>query len=564
MYYYFDGDFPEYEKEVLPKFLYSSIYSIGNYVSKHNQVNVDKSVLDGIKDLTLGKIVNFYNSHEKEFLEFESHQGLNVWFLEHLRLYFFYKNFLCRIEALKSFLKKYPNGTILTRDKRIINYIPKRNVKVVKGKGEKKNKLLIVKRVIHELLYIFSKVRFSGEKKNSDVLIMPKVIGDTVESDFRFGKLTTVYDESSIRILFDFKKPLEKGRSLRRERYDSDQIFLLYLFSFSWIRDFIKFHKSIKKLKSEIKLRCASESSKFIFTTFFSRVSSLYVYKFRFQAYVHYFRKSELKAIVLSDENSPQQKVIQYAARLNGIKIFALQHGAIYYLHLAYTFGEYNTKPLLPDLTFLWGEHYKRVLLEIGGYKVSQLAVVGRVEPLSEKRVDKLNYEGSKRVIVFASQPQPDESLRKRYLQDLFTSIRQVVSKYKLVIRPHPAEKDDAYFNNIGESVGFTDFIIDRQSDLKTHFEKCDVLVTAYSTVGAEFIPYDKPLLILDYLEQDIASYIKEGVGIPIRSKVELEDVLSQEFIEHNKAAYAKFIESFFYKNDGKASERIKKIINEY
>ena len=162
---------------------------------------------------------------------------------------------------------------------------------------------------------------------------------------------------------------------------------------------------------------------------------------------------------------------------------------------------------------------------------------------------------------MFATQPQRDPFLRKKQIHDVMLTVKELSKKYQLVIRPHPNEIYDDFFIDISDSINFSDYIIDRVSDLHSNFDSCYIMITSFSTVGTEFVPYYKPMIILDYLSQDLIGYIKRGVGIQVKNRVDLKTVLLNN-ISINNQAYDFFIDDFFFKLDNKAEERIIERIN--
>jgi CDP-glycerol glycerophosphotransferase (TagB/SpsB family) len=134
-------------------------------------------------------------------------------------------------------------------------------------------------------------------------------------------------------------------------------------------------------------------------------------------------------------------------------------------------------------------------------------------------------------------------------------------NKYQLVLRPHPNEKDDKYFEDVAMEVGFRNFLIERDVKIEDHFNSCDILITAYSTVGAEFVEYYKPIIVLDYLKEDIVGYVEEGIGIPVYNGKELTEIFKRDTIDIDSHAYDKFMNRFFHSTDGKAAEIILKNI---
>ena len=255
----------------------------------------------------------------------------------------------------------------------------------------------------------------------------------------------------------------------------------------------------------------------------------------RYLSFQNFFINSKIESIILSDENSPQQKVIQYAARKTAVKVFAIQHGAIYNNHFGYTYGKYIHPPILPDVTFTWGEFYNEVLLKHGGYQAEQVKAVGSLRKSRTSTSGSTPKDNKSRVVLFATQPIPNETLRLQYLKDVFHCFLAVEAEYnyQLIIRPHPNEKDDQYFVNVATEVGFSNYSIERNVAME------------------------------DYLKEDIAGYVKEGVGIPVHNGNELMEVFERHVIDVDHQKYNKFISRFFHSADEKAADRILKILTD-
>ena len=97
-----------------------------------------------------------------------------------------------------------------------------------------------------------------------------------------------------------------------------------------------------------------------------------------------------------------------------------------------------------------------------------------------------------------------------------------------------------------------------------------DLLVTAFSTAAIEFVLMNKPVIALNLgsKEKEYIDYTKIGVGFKITKKKyflpALETCLNdKKFKIKFKKARQKFIKNYNFKMDGKALERIVKIIGE-
>ncbi|MCO5257123.1 MAG: CDP-glycerol glycerophosphotransferase family protein [Lentimicrobium sp.] len=298
----------------------------------------------------------------------------------------------------------------------------------------------------------------------------------------------------------------------------------------------------------------------------FHGASRFYIFKNR--AYNMFFRNHEFKTVTSIDENSPSVKSILDAARVNGMKTIGIQHGNIHDLHPAYRFTSADLRRgLLCDVTLVWGSYWKDYLINKSGYPETSLEVVGQprtdIIPALLNNCDKLIKElGYPEVplVVFASQLQQDPLLREKAAFDVL-NMAASFSDIHLVIKLHPSEASDPeYYHRIARQTGCTNYSITSEHDLYSLIASCNMLITCFSTVGAETVYFRKPLVILDHLDQDIQAYIKQGVAFRALNGAELtkvaEGILSRE-LSINDKAYESFIQRNAFSIDGRTSERI-------
>jgi hypothetical protein len=391
-------------------------------------------------------------------------------------------------------------------------------------------------------------------KQEHDNLILSRIEDDREGKDQRFGAIELQCDKLFNRESFNPHKAHKLEATVYNSNPNVDQLMGDYFIGVKWVGELQKFRKSFKKLSANLEKNTQGKA-KIILALFRQNEMSFYIYYLRYRAFCKFFKKTNYKGILFINENSAQQKAIQFAAAQHQVKVYGIQHGAIYDLHPAYMFGKYNNPPILPNITFTWGNYFTELLIEKGGYQKRHIITAGRLEPVNTNRKKNAAIQSDKKVIVYATQPQPDTNLRKRELKDVFTAAKQFAANYQLVLRPHPAELDDQFFIDLANEVDYKNLLIDRESDLQTHFETAAILITSYSTVGAEFIPFNKPLLVLDYLNADLVNYIKQGVGIPVRSLADLIDVLGKDELSIDQAAYDTFVANYFYAKGAKAVE---------
>ncbi|SFT50424.1 hypothetical protein SAMN05216474_0934 [Lishizhenia tianjinensis] len=461
---------------------------------------------------TFQEVIDFYNKTEQVFLDVENKLGVNLWFLENFRVYFAYRN-------------------------------SKLNSSSTSGSSGNKISLLTELKALIQ--------NFTLKHHTSEIAIF------AYPSSVRryFGDLVDSFDLIGMRRIFQESVNLKEG-SINQ---NTDAIFLRYLISFGFIKDVIYFNRHFTKLSKQLQNLSTTADEQLITSIFCKSKSTLLLHFLYFRAYCKFFKKSSLKAVCLINENSPSLKVIQYAIKKYGIKSFAVQHGSIHELHPSYMFGLYHTPPILPDMTFVWGQRDKTLLITKGGYVSSSVEIVGRIDGEVTPEIQHPELDLTKKIIVFATQPQRDEELRKKTFYDVASTFEDFIDEYQLVIRPHPNEKDDTFFKDIYDG----NYLIDRVTPLKKHFELCEGIITSFSTVGVEFVPYYKKMLILDYYMQDVMKYIEKGVGIQILNKDMLKHNLEcWEEIQVDRKAQEMYVNETLYQIDSSSQLKlINKII---
>ena len=121
-------------------------------------------------------------------------------------------------------------------------------------------------------------------------------------------------------------------------------------------------------------------------------------------------------------------------------------------------------------------------------------------------------------------------------------------------------KNDENYYREIAKEAQCKNYRIIHKVDLYLLISLSDVMVTCFSTVGAETVYFNKPLIILDHLRQDIQGYHKAGIAKQATNAEELQNLLSgflKNKISVNKEAYTSYIEKYAYRIDGHVADRI-------
>ncbi len=294
-------------------------------------------------------------------------------------------------------------------------------------------------------------------------------------------------------------------------------------------------------------------------------------YIFKYLSYKRFFKSHSYRSISTIDENSPRIKSILDAAKTLAIKTIGIQHGTIHELHPAFMFTLEDAKrKLVPDFTLLWGENWKKLLIEKGNYPAESLVIEGQIRTdiipvLKPHRISgQIEVPANSKIILFASQPQQDPELRKQSGLDIFAAAKAVPATH-LIVKLHPAEFNDInYYRELAIRSGCSNYQIVSEIDLYLLISLCDIVVTCFSTVGAEAVYFNKPLIILDHLRQDIQKYFIEGIAFQATNVQELKDYIVKILdnqLSVKTAVYENYIRNYAYKIDGNVSNRIVQFI---
>nr|NQU94574.1 hypothetical protein [Bacteroidota bacterium] len=295
-------------------------------------------------------------------------------------------------------------------------------------------------------------------------------------------------------------------------------------------------------------------------------------YILNYLIYCRLFQKSSFTTVTTVDENSPSVKPILDAAKRNGVETIGIQHGNIYDLLMSYRYTEKDAGfNVMPDLTLVWGDYFKKFLLETCNYPSAKLAVAGQIRtdiiPMLSRSSSTNPFSDigpSKQILMFASQPQPDATLRKQAALDVFEATR-INPDLFLIIKLHPAEKYDFdYYHRLAKQANCANYKIVYAYDLYLTISMSSIVVTCYSTVGSEAIYFNKPLIILDHQKQDLLKYHASGVAFQATNGMELRKIIGgivNRELTINQQAYNHFIDQYAYKIDGKSADRCIRMI---
>lgn len=511
----------------------------------------------------------------------------SIWHYHKFRIYFSVRNLSIELAEIKQILNLSASIILYTNDSRLKKLVPRvkdKNIDIrCRNTKLKKDYLSYIHYFAYLKLRLLQNIFISLRKAKHMVfdVTLPVTYLDipdlkSVKGNYVIGYLLKKIDSGFIlnneieTPKFTRNKKFRIGKNIHRKLYSiktihSEGLLFKRLFSVNIIKQLINTARQLKSfyIKAEDTLRTEPDN---LFIDLLKKYHKTALYFiFKYYAYRSFFLKYRIRSISSTDENSPEIKSVLDAAKSAGVITVGIQHGAIHELHPAYMFstGDRANK-IMPDYTLVWGEFYKKILAEKGNYDPDSLIVSGHIRsdiiPYLER---KENIPGGtlpdKPVIVFASQPQRDQSLRRLAAVDIFTAAKKL-KDICLIVKLHPAEKNDKeYYNSLARETGCDNYKILYEEDLYKLIASCSALITCFSTVGTETAYFYKPLIILDHLKQDIQGYKKEGIAFQVTGPEELFNCIKGILdgkLTINKHAYDMFIGKYAYKIDGRSSER--------
>lgn len=563
---------------------------VKSFVSNQEKTKINYNLLK--------EIIEFgdRNIEGKSVVDLLKYEKLSIWHYQKFRVYFFIRNSFYEIEYIKkSIMNEYSEVELFTNNSGW-NYYPydksKIRIHFNTSKKAKTNLFLLFKYIIFFVIRSFYGLFQLNRIKKVKHIIIDHSIKQTmlnidtlkpVEGNYNLQYLFDKIDKDFI-ILDEKETPKLKGKSkffnlkfrfkTLRNTLFSEIILLKGLMSKKVIKESSKIVKSINDNIQVINDTELLETQRYFFNYFKSLSNSNKLFVFKYLSYRKFFKKfPNINSISSIDENSPRIKSILDAAKQNDIITIGIQHGTMHELHPSYMYSQNDkSKDIVSNYTLVWGNYWKRFLEEKGNYRNGSLKIFGQIRTdiipkLIQENLKDLSFNPkNKKVVLYASQFQRDENLRRQAAIDLFESIKKIDGTL-LVIKLHPSEKNEFdYYHNLASLSNCTNYKILYDYDLYKLIAISDIITTCFSTVGTEAIYFNKPLITIDHLKQDIQGYKKQGVAIQVSTQYELENSI-KELLEGDmtidKEKYSSFISEYANKIDGNISNRIIEFIKE-
>lgn len=291
--------------------------------------------------------------------------------------------------------------------------------------------------------------------------------------------------------------------------------------------------------------------------------------------------------ILILNEYGRFERALVIAGKLRSVPVLAVQHGVIHPTHEGYMHTHDEISPdgsakspycPIPDITAVYGAYHKDLLTKVSAYPEDSVVVTGQprydilchVDKIysKDKICKKYGIDPNHNIILWATafHGQDDEGNIKDF-KALFETI-QNIKDMTLIIKPHPIDRQrhvkmiKDYLNNYQISV----VVSPSSSDTYEQLFICDLMITKDSTTAMEAVALNKPVIVLDLnYKSDAIGYVKEGVALGVYKTEDLKPTIEKLLKNDSELAKnrKKYIEKYLYKIDGRATDRVVKLIEE-
>lgn len=539
-------------------------------------------------------------SEGKNLIELSSYQDITLWWFEDFTFHFFLMDNLMSHDKLKhsKFHEKIISRIIFLFRKNF-DFIFKYLLKILtlfiiklygqpildkKKKGQKEIILLTGQDM--EWRPIFNV--FSGKTKKDDQFFSSLI--NLIEKKYK----TNYYLMSTYNFAFPFYKSvsilIDKRKNWIVPYIPSEVYYNSNSFREKW-----KAHKNFQEIWVKI------ENDK-IFKSIFDNVETQtaerirdklkYYYTSIFPKYIGILNTADTlienispSIILFECEYCGFQRALLIAAHKKKIPTLAIQHGNMGKFNPAQNHSEREiakdgniNSPYyqIPDVTAVYGEYFKNILIRDGNYPNKSVVVTGqpRYDILFEfqKIYTRKQFciehslDPDKPIILIMTENLPIFSENLSYLKAILLSVKDIPN-IQIVIKPHPGERSN-WYEKITKKIGLKTTILPKSYFSWCAMVACDVMVAYYSTTITEAIILNKPIICVNVTgKPNPIPYHDTGCVLEVVRQHEIslaiEKVLYEEdtrkMLENNRE---KFITDFCYNYDGKSSDRVIELIH--
>ncbi len=293
-------------------------------------------------------------------------------------------------------------------------------------------------------------------------------------------------------------------------------------------------------------------------------------------------RAERPRLVLLINEYGRFERAVVFAARLEGVRVLAIQHGVIHPGHPGYMLAQDEVSEAgsvgspfapLPNRTAVDGPYHRELLTTVSAYPPDTVVVTGqpRYDLLASAKhwyereaiLKGLHVDPTNRSVLWATQTHGlSAEENERNVRAVYGAMAGLENA-RLIIKLHPGEDQGAALYR--RKRGQTPIIVDGRGDTIALLYAADVLITRHSTVATEAAALGRPVVILNLSgEPDPVDYVEEGVAVGVYRPEDLPGALTRLLQRDSTLARnrERFIERYLYKMDGRATERVVGLID--
>jgi len=295
--------------------------------------------------------------------------------------------------------------------------------------------------------------------------------------------------------------------------------------------------------------------------------------------------KIEKPSLILTiDEYDLSGRAAVIAGKLEGVPTLAIQHGNISpdnagYVHTKDEISDEIAPKYCPlaTKTAVYGPWVKKVLVEDCNYPEDSVAVTGQARYDFLAKADKIfsreefcercGLDPDKKIALVCTQPLPVFEERIVFLRSVLRALGEF-SEIQVVIKPHPNE-EGKWYEELAKEQEAKVLILAKRSDTYEAIYACDVMLAFFSTTITEALILNKPVVVVNLTgEPDPVPYVESGSALGAYREEDIEPAIRKALYDENTRgklgkARVKFVHEHCYKIDGKASERVVRLIEE-
>jgi len=280
--------------------------------------------------------------------------------------------------------------------------------------------------------------------------------------------------------------------------------------------------------------------------------------------------------IATSFETGSAGRAATMTARAYGIPTVGLQHGKIHPAHPHYIFSHVSTTQApnlkycpIPDVTMVYGDYTKRVLMNCSSYPSENVIVTG--QPLADnivrareifdkyKTYEKFGLDLKKKLLVLISQNFQEVEFRERMLNVTIEGMKPF-NELQLFVKLHPGETPDLALRVL-RNFGLNGVPVTKNVDLYEILYACDIMVTGNSTVALEAMMLDKPVITIEGFPFSMP-FAQQGASLGVMTVAEMTQAIKSilnggDVVQKLKINRKKFVREHACEPDGQAAKRV-------